>query len=99
MARAVHTANVDAQRREVRRTVFPFQPAGDGFKAKMETHGFVHSDHPNTVYFGSMTVDITYHRNAGDADGRLSVVVYTPKEPITLKGDVFADHLEMETCS
>ena len=71
----------------------------DGCKASMETHGFVHSDHPNTVYFGSMTVDITYHRNAGDADGRLSVVVYTPKEPITLKGDVFADHLEMETCS
>ncbi len=71
----------------------------DGCEAEMETHGIVHSDHPNTVHFGSMTVDITHRRNAGQADGRLSVVVYTPKEPITLEGDVSADHLEMETCS
>jgi len=70
----------------------------DGCNAKMETHGFVHSDHPNTVYFGSATLNITYHRNAGDADGRLSVIVYTPKKPIRLNGKVSADHLDMETC-
>lgn len=70
----------------------------DGCEAEMETHGFIHSDHPNTVYFGSMTVEITFHRNAGNADGRLSVVVYTPKGPITLVGDVSAEHLGMETC-
>ena len=71
----------------------------DGCRAKMETHGFVHSDHPNTVYFGSVTMNITYRRNAGNSDGgRLSVIVYTPKEPITLRGDVSADHIEMETC-
>lgn len=70
----------------------------DGCTAELETHGFVHSDHPNTVYLGPMTVDITYNRNAGSADGRLSVVVFTPKEPITLDGDVSASFLDMDTC-
>ena len=35
----------------------------DGCKAEMEVHGWVHSDHPNAVYWGNMTVDITYERN------------------------------------
>jgi hypothetical protein len=70
----------------------------DGCEAEMETHGFVHSDHPNTVYIGSMTVDIAYHQRAGHVDGRLFVVVHTPKKSIKLMGDVSADDLEMETC-
>lgn len=40
--------------------------------------------YPFTPYFGSTTIDIKISLNAGRADGRGELVLYTPKEKIKL---------------
>jgi hypothetical protein len=64
--------------------------------ARIEAHGYVHSDNPNTVYLGSTTVDIRYEKNA--RRDTIQMTLHTPKDKIKLVGDVTASFFEMSSC-
>lgn len=49
---------------------------------ELSAHSFVHSDAPNIVYMGPVTVDVRLEKQSG----QIKVVIYTPKGPIKLAG-------------
>ena len=68
----------------------------EGCTAKAELHGYSHSDFPVTIYSGPNTIELTY-RKISDSTGKLTLVVYTPKGPIKLSGEVNGE-VTMDTC-
>lgn len=58
----------------------------DGCKGELQYHGYVHSDHPNIVYMGMMTLDFKIEQSG---DGwEADIEVYTPKDEIKISGPV-----------
>ncbi|MGH3103557.1 MAG: hypothetical protein ACRDN6_05610 [Gaiellaceae bacterium] len=70
----------------------------DDCTAVLETHGFVHADHPHTVYLGTMTVDVEFRYDPDSATGRLTVEIFTPKDVIEIKGETTGT-VAMDTCT
>lgn len=65
--------------------------------AKIELHGYVHSDYPLVTYMGMMTLDLSLLKGRGPGDALVEVAVHTPKEDINLRG-VLDGAVEMDTC-
>lgn len=72
-------------------------------EATLETHGFVHSDAPNTTFLGQVVIDIdleiTNKKNSNSL-GTLEISIYTPKDVIEISGDVLKGGADgfMDTC-
>jgi hypothetical protein len=54
----------------------------DGCKGEIQYHGYVHSDHPNIVYMGMMTLDLKIEQS--DSGWEADIEVYTPKDDIKI---------------
>ena len=78
-------------------TAFGMAVAVDGCAANAQFHGYVHSDHPNVNYFGTMTLDLRVQKDAGASDGMVDITVHTPKNNINLRGSVTGP-VVMDTC-
>lgn len=77
---------------------FGMDIALDGCSARLEYHGFVHSDRSTRIYFGPMTADITFQKT-GSNTGNMKLTVFTPKAPIVLQGQVQSPTpIVMTTC-
>jgi hypothetical protein len=72
--------------------------AVDDCTAELETHGFVHADHPHTVYLGTMTVDVEFRYDPDRGTGKLQVEIFTPKDVIEIAGDTTGPAV-MDTCA
>lgn len=83
-------------------TAYGMQVAIDACTAKVELHGFLHSDYPAVTYTGSITADLTFQKGAAPDTGDLTIKIFTPKAPIKLNGPItLADpdaHIQMDTC-
>ncbi len=64
-------------------------------KAKIETHGYVHSDHPYVTYSGSTTIDLTLKKRKGD--WLVNMKMHTPKKKVRLHG-ILTGNVLMSTC-
>lgn len=63
----------------------------------LETHGYVHADHPHTVYLGTMTVDVQFRYDPERGTGKLQLEIFTPKDVIEIEGDTTGS-VVMDTC-
>jgi hypothetical protein len=54
--------------------------------AKIQAHGFVHSDDPFVTYLGATTMEIQYRKNRTPAKDEIEIKLYTPKHSIKLEG-------------
>lgn len=59
--------------------------AVDGCVARIEAHGYSHSDNPLLNYLGTMTVDARFQKT-GPTTGTLDVTVWTPKAKVEVHG-------------
>lgn len=72
-------------------------------EAELQTHGFVHSDAPNTTFLGQVVIgislEITNKANSGFF-GTLDVEIFTPKDVIEISGNIPKDAADvyMSTC-
>lgn len=75
----------------------------DGCEAKIELHGYSHSDYPLVTYTGSITADVSFRKGEEPDTGALAIKIFTPKGPIKLSGPItLADpdaHIQMDTCN
>ena len=69
----------------------------DDCEAKIEFHGYVHSDYPLVTYMGMMTADITVRTGAEPEGKVIEAEIYTPKEKIKLKG-IYSGDVDFNTC-
>ena len=83
-------------------TAYGMHVAIDACTAKVELHGFLHSDYPLVTYTGSITADVSFQKGAAPDTGDLAIKIFTPKAPIKLSGPItLADpdaHIQMDTC-
>lgn len=74
----------------------------DGCTAKVELHGYSHSDYPLVTYMGPLTVDLTFRKSPVQTNsGQISLKLFTIKNPINLSGnliDQYPGPTEMDTC-
>jgi hypothetical protein len=63
----------------------------------LETHGFVHADHPHTVYLGTMTMDVEFRFDPDSGTGKLQVEIFTPKDVIENEGETTGT-VAVDTC-
>lgn len=71
--------------------------AVDACTAELETHGIIHADHPWTVYFGPVTLDVNFQYQPRRGYGTLKLDVHTPKDTMQLMGRYYGE-VDMPTC-
>lgn len=54
--------------------------------ARIQAHGFIHSDDPFVTYFGATTIEVHYKKNSARAKDEIQIKLYTPKHVIKLEG-------------
>ena len=60
----------------------------NGCTAKVELHGYSHSDHPFVTYIGSTTIDLTVRKRKKESRWFIKISIFTPKKKIELRGIV-----------
>jgi hypothetical protein len=77
-------------------TAFAFRGSINECTAKIEFHGFGHSDPPYVNYAGPITADFEFQK-LGPNEGAARITMYTPKQEVTVFGKVTGTII-MDTC-
>lgn len=84
-------------------TAYGMRVAVDGCEARIELHGYSHSDYPLITYTGSMTADVSFRKGDQPDTGEMTIKIFTPKGPLKISGPItLADpdaHIQMDTCN
>ena len=67
----------------------------DGCTAKVELHGYSHSDYPLRIYMGTSSTELTFRK--ASSGNQMSLRLFTPAGLIKLDG-IVSGTLQMDTC-
>lgn len=84
-------------------TAYGMRVAVDACEARIELHGYSHSDYPLITYTGSMTADVSFRKGDQPDTGEMTIKIFTPRGPLKINGPItLADpdaHIQMDTCN